>query len=72
MTAYLSPNPKDGKKHPAIVWTTGGDCNSIDERAALDSRFRLLRNSHHDIVARRLATVPTAAVVGTIHANAIK
>jgi Fe-S cluster assembly iron-binding protein IscA/alpha/beta superfamily hydrolase len=29
-TAYLSPDPKDGKKHPAIVWITGGDCNSID------------------------------------------
>jgi Fe-S cluster assembly iron-binding protein IscA/alpha/beta superfamily hydrolase len=28
--AYLSPDPKDGKKHPAIVWITGGDCNSID------------------------------------------
>lgn len=30
LTAYLSPDPKDGKKHPAIVWITGGDCNSID------------------------------------------
>jgi Fe-S cluster assembly iron-binding protein IscA/dienelactone hydrolase len=29
LTAYLSPDPKDGKKHPAIVWITGGDCNSI-------------------------------------------
>jgi dipeptidyl aminopeptidase/acylaminoacyl peptidase len=29
--AYLSPDPKDGKKHPAIIWITGGDCNSIDE-----------------------------------------
>ena len=29
--AYLSPDPGDGKKHPAIVWITGGDCNSIDE-----------------------------------------
>lgn len=28
--AYLTPDPKDGKKHPAIVWITGGDCNSID------------------------------------------
>jgi acetyl esterase/lipase len=25
----LTPDPKDGKKHPAIVWITGGDCNSI-------------------------------------------
>jgi len=31
LAAYLSPDPKDGKKHPAIVWITGGDCNSIDE-----------------------------------------
>ena len=28
---YLTPDPKDGKKHPAIIWITGGDCNSIDE-----------------------------------------
>lgn len=31
LAAYLSPDPKDGKKHPAIIWITGGDCNSIDE-----------------------------------------
>jgi acetyl esterase/lipase len=31
LAAYLSPEPKDGKKHPAIIWITGGDCNSIDE-----------------------------------------
>ena len=30
LAAYLSPDPKDGKKHPAIIWITGGDCNSID------------------------------------------
>ncbi len=30
LAAYLSPDPKDGKKHSAIVWITGGDCNSID------------------------------------------
>ncbi|MGL6074555.1 MAG: alpha/beta hydrolase family protein [Fimbriiglobus sp.] len=29
--AYMTPDPKDGKKHPAIIWITGGDCNSIDE-----------------------------------------
>ena len=29
--AYLTPDPKDGKKHPAIVWITGGDCNSIGD-----------------------------------------
>ena len=28
--AYLSPDPGDGRKHPAIVWITGGDCNTID------------------------------------------
>lgn len=31
LSAYLSPDPKDGKKHPAIIWITGGDCNSIDD-----------------------------------------
>jgi dipeptidyl aminopeptidase/acylaminoacyl peptidase len=31
LPAYLTPDPNDGKKHPAIVWITGGDCNSIDE-----------------------------------------
>lgn len=31
LEAYLTPNPADSKKHPAIVWITGGDCNSIDD-----------------------------------------
>ncbi len=31
LSAYLSPDPRDGKKHPAIVWITGGDCNSIGD-----------------------------------------
>src|SRR6516162_371251 len=31
LAAYLTPDPKDGKKRPAIIWITGGDCNSIDE-----------------------------------------
>ena len=31
LAAYLTPDPKDGKKHVAVVWITGGDCNSIDE-----------------------------------------
>lgn len=30
LAAMLTPDPKDGKKHPAIIWITGGDCNSID------------------------------------------
>ncbi|MFZ4775191.1 MAG: alpha/beta hydrolase family protein [Terrimicrobiaceae bacterium] len=29
LAAYLTPDPKDGKKHPAIIWVTGGDCNTI-------------------------------------------
>jgi acetyl esterase/lipase len=31
LAAYLSPNPGDGKRHPAIIWITGGDCNSIGD-----------------------------------------
>ena len=31
LAAYVSPAPQDGKKRPAILWITGGDCNSIDE-----------------------------------------
>jgi dipeptidyl aminopeptidase/acylaminoacyl peptidase len=31
LSAYLTPDPGDGEKHPAIVWITGGDCNSIGE-----------------------------------------
>jgi dipeptidyl aminopeptidase/acylaminoacyl peptidase len=31
LSAYLTPDPKDGQRHPAIVWITGGDCNSIGD-----------------------------------------
>lgn len=31
LPAYLTPDPKDAKKHPAIIWVIGGDCNSIDD-----------------------------------------
>ena len=31
LPAYLTPDPGDGRKRPAIVWITGGDCNTIDE-----------------------------------------
>jgi acetyl esterase/lipase len=31
LAAYLTPSPGDGKKRPAIIWITGGDCNSIDD-----------------------------------------
>lgn len=31
LAAYLTPDPRDGKKHPAVVWITGGDCNTIGD-----------------------------------------
>ncbi|MEO2016516.1 MAG: prolyl oligopeptidase family serine peptidase [Fuerstiella sp.] len=31
LAAYLTTDPGDGGKHPAIVWITGGDNNSIDD-----------------------------------------
>jgi dipeptidyl aminopeptidase/acylaminoacyl peptidase len=31
LAAYVTPNPGDRKRHPAIIWITGGDCNSIDQ-----------------------------------------
>jgi acetyl esterase/lipase len=31
LAAYLTPDPGDSKKHPAIIWITGGDCNSIGD-----------------------------------------
>jgi acetyl esterase/lipase len=31
LEAYVSPDPKDAKKHPAIIWITGGDCNSLGD-----------------------------------------
>jgi dipeptidyl aminopeptidase/acylaminoacyl peptidase len=31
LAAYVTPDPGDGKKHPAIVWITGGDCNTIGD-----------------------------------------
>jgi acetyl esterase/lipase len=31
LSAYVTPDPRDGKKHPAIIWITGGDCNSVDD-----------------------------------------
>lgn len=29
--AYLTPDPQDNQKHPAIIWIRGGDCNSIGD-----------------------------------------
>ncbi len=31
LAAFVTPDPGDGKRHPAIVWITGGDCNSIGD-----------------------------------------
>jgi acetyl esterase/lipase len=31
LAAYVTKDPGDGKRHPAIVWITGGDCNSIGD-----------------------------------------
>ncbi len=30
LAAYVTPNPKDGKRHPAIIWL-GDDCNTIGD-----------------------------------------
>lgn len=31
LVAFVSPDPRDGAKHPAIIWLTGGDSNSLDD-----------------------------------------
>lgn len=31
LAAYLTTDPGDGNKHPAIIWITGGDCNTIGD-----------------------------------------
>jgi alpha/beta superfamily hydrolase len=31
LAAYITPDPGDGQKHPAVVWITGGDNNSIGD-----------------------------------------
>ena len=31
LAAYVTPDPKDGEKHPAIVWLTGGDSSTLDD-----------------------------------------
>jgi dienelactone hydrolase len=31
LAAFLTPDPADGKKHPAIIWLTGGDSNTLGE-----------------------------------------
>jgi acetyl esterase/lipase len=30
LAAYVTPAPTDGRKHPAIIWLTGGETNTLD------------------------------------------
>ena len=62
LAAYLSQVPDDGEKRPAIIWITGGDCNSIDDlwsEAAggqRPDRGRVPQGGHRDdvsVAARR-------------------
>jgi acetyl esterase/lipase len=54
LAAYLSPDPKNGKKNPAIIWITGGDCNSIS-----DSWSPRPRNNDQSASAFRQAGIVT-------------
>jgi acetyl esterase/lipase len=50
LVAYLTPDPHDAHKHPAIIWITGGDCNSIgdvwtDMPASNDQTARAFREA---------------------------
>ena len=38
LSAYLTPDPKDGLRHAAIIWITGGDCNSMGDMWTEDPR----------------------------------
>jgi pimeloyl-ACP methyl ester carboxylesterase len=31
LAAFVSPDPRDGEKHAAIVWLTGGDSSTLDD-----------------------------------------
>jgi len=31
LAAYVTTDPGDGQRHPAIIWITGGDCNTIGD-----------------------------------------
>lgn len=31
LAAYVTKDPRDGKRHPAIIWITGGDSNEIGD-----------------------------------------
>lgn len=38
LQAYLTPEPRDKDKHPAIIWITGGDANTIGDVWSPDER----------------------------------
>lgn len=38
LAAYITKDPQDGRKHPAIIWITGGDCNSIGNVWSINER----------------------------------
>jgi acetyl esterase/lipase len=52
LSAYLSIDPSNRKKYPAIIWITGGDCNSIG-----DSWSPRPRNNDQSAAAFRKAGV---------------
>jgi hypothetical protein len=31
LAAFVTPDPRDGQRHAALVWITGGDSNSLDD-----------------------------------------
>ncbi|HJZ55749.1 MAG TPA: alpha/beta fold hydrolase [Gemmataceae bacterium] len=31
LSAYMTPDPRDKKRRPAMIWITGGDCNTIEK-----------------------------------------
>jgi acetyl esterase/lipase len=31
LPAFLTPDPRDGRKHPAIIWLTGGESNTLED-----------------------------------------
>ncbi|UUZ54675.1 hypothetical protein LP419_00900 [Massilia sp. H-1] len=40
LAAYVTPDPRDGKKHPAIVWITGGDSNSGERNVGTETTLQ--------------------------------
>lgn len=48
--AYVTPDPMDGQRRPAIIWITGGDCNTVGdvwsrEPEAMDQSASVYRKS---------------------------